>query len=900
MENLLSFSFDIMQSPHLLLMALTLSICIKAKYLIQFFNPKAQIHTARRPLYLLICIILCATLNDISWLLKTYYTSCNPSISYAYILGCIRIAWGAHILQYLSLALFLQSLVNPRIALNRWYQLLIGCGLLSSSYFIYTACIKPYLYTSIKDRAMAFISVDGMEQYMMLYITPLLVGLFCTMGIGTALYYLSKKNLPNLLIKQLKLFLIFFVTPFFCIEFILALCFQVIMSLPLLISASTLMLALGIDYCLRNVIKLRFANRIARVEGLQSKHLFACFKTVLKALSEAQSRQELSHITQVFFKEAFDLPSHAIKLIICSAYHDAEKDTLSESEKVIEEFLRSETITDQFATSIYVFDELEFTYFYLQSPHLAKQISLFKTYNIDTIVPIYSKKLLVGYIIVDRSNPKKYFNHAEQDAMLAYATYAGNIINLLNNRNIQTLIYTEKKLKDTLYKKHQKINQYKESINSFLRHSKEKKLGIVFYKAHRFIYANNEARLLLPVDPNKQEGHPITKALRQLAQQVETFNTPNNLHIEDGLGNRLLLSAVPHLMEKHIIITVSHPDVSDVIIQQMHVLHDPNDWDYLLYLSSTKAGQLITQFIPGDSDILLNTKVSLLKSALGIKAILLEAPEEDVIPTAQLIHTISDKNHMHILTLSGYMDEQESATTLFGSAQAEPHISLLEKCKNGTLFIKNIHHVHIMIQEKLAEYIRYGRYTKYHSHEYIESNARIICSTHHNISELIRKGKFSPKLYELLKKEIIMIPSPGTLPESEKKSFISSYADTFIHAQAAKSLLALSDRDTQLLLSMDISSFSHLKQSIESIILKKTETLPYETTKKGITSFDDPHLLYAAQLGKKALKNDTILELLWNKFKSQTKIAQFLGVNRSSVNRRFKEFHIGEHSGETA
>ncbi len=54
----------------------------------------------------------------------------------------------------------------------------------------------------------------------------------------------------------------------------------------------------------------------------------------------------------------------------------------------------------------------------------------------------------------------------------------------------------------------------------------------------------------------------------------------------------------------------------------------------------------------------------------------------------------------------------------------------------------------------------------------------------------------------------------------------------------------------------------------------------------------DPQLAEISRLGKSALKDPKTMHLLWNKFKNQNKIALFLGVNRSSINRRFKEYNI--------
>lgn len=53
-----------------------------------------------------------------------------------------------------------------------------------------------------------------------------------------------------------------------------------------------------------------------------------------------------------------------------------------------------------------------------------------------------------------------------------------------------------------------------------------------------------------------------------------------------------------------------------------------------------------------------------------------------------------------------------------------------------------------------------------------------------------------------------------------------------------------------------------------------------------------PELQLAAQLGKHALKDVQLMKKLWDKLGSQTKIAELLGVNRSSVSRRCKDYHL--------
>ena len=58
----------------------------------------------------------------------------------------------------------------------------------------------------------------------------------------------------------------------------------------------------------------------------------------------------------------------------------------------------------------------------------------------------------------------------------------------------------------------------------------------------------------------------------------------------------------------------------------------------------------------------------------------------------------------------------------------------------------------------------------------------------------------------------------------------------------------------------------------------------------------DPVISQAARLGRHALRDEKLMRQLWLKFKCQSKIADLLKVNRSSVHKRFKEYHISKES----
>ena len=396
-----------------------------------------------------------------------------------------------------------------------------------------------------------------------------------------------------------------------------------------------------------------------------------------------------------------------------------------------------------------------------------------------------------------------------------------------------------------------------------------------------------------------QVGHPLARAIKQIAQKVENYKAPHNAFAKDLHGNTIVLSAVPHLENNHVIIMIHYPDVSDVLKKQIDLLHDPSEWDYLLYLETTESGKLINQLIPGSGEVLLSFKIELLKTALSKKATLLDLPDEDLMPTVELLHHISLRKTLHTLTINGPMKNYDVAIALFGMnpifGKQNEEKPLLEKLDgNGSLFIKNIHLLDLETQEYLAEFLKYGFYRMFKGNQKIPSNVRIICSTNQNLQHLVQEGKFSQALFNELKQTTLSMPSLITLSEQEFANLADGFTEQAVKTQTFKNLLMLTDKDKTKLVNKRPTSLHELKNKVQQILLNKSKDneIYQETQFDPAYQMSDPELVQAARLGKKALKDQRIMTMLWEKFKNQNKIATFLGVNRSSVNRRCKEFNL--------
>ncbi|MGE0207129.1 MAG: sigma 54-interacting transcriptional regulator, partial [Candidatus Babeliales bacterium] len=678
------------------------------------------------------------------------------------------------------------------------------------------------------------------------------------------------------------------------------------------VTVSTGLLTFAFYFCARKMMGLRFLNFNNHVHSPKTYNFIDDFKDVLEQLGHVSSTKELSHISQAFFKGAFNIQPSRVSLYI-RKLQATENDQTSESEQLPSSSI--ETVVEAFIsrhescniapflrqTKILITDEIAFSNFYDETSITKEVLQFLYDINADIFLPIYEKNTIIAYILIERdARINEFYSNLERDEMVVFASYLANIINLLQNKNVHIIIQKDKELREELYRKHQEINQYKESIRSFLHDSKQRQIGILFYKNRRFHYGNQAAKELIKINLHTQEGHPLSKSLYQLAHQVDDYKVSQTHFAKDIHGNRLVIAGIPNLEKNNVIIAVYYPEVSDIIKNQIEHLKDPSEWDYLLYLETTQSGKLIKQLIPGSGEQLLNFKIELLKTSLSKKALLLEVPDEDFSSIVELLHHISLREKLHTLKLSSHEKNFETAIKLFGINSIygiNQEQAILEKLNNiGTLCIQNIHFLDLETQHYLAEFIRYGFYRVFKSDQKVISNVRIICSTNQNLQTLVQEGKFSRALYNELNQTTLAMPPLISLPKEELSNLAEGYTEQAVQSQAFTNLLALTEKEKTRLINSCPVSLQEFKTKVQQMLVKKSQknNIYEETLFDPAYNVTDPELVQAARLGKKALKDPKTLALLMDKFKNQNKIAKFLGVNRSSVNRRCKDYNISE------
>jgi hypothetical protein len=886
--------FDIFtKSGYLLLILCCFTVLIKS-YLIYFLFKERHSSSYLTSAFLFFIGILLGNLTEdliwISWCTNEYLFTLNPNF-----FGFLKMfAWGIGALYVHSLILFIDTLFNRKFKIGPVQGIIIITSMIWLFLFL-TLGIHDFWSPSYRWIELLIIKIFSLYAPIILFIY------FITFAYRT----FNSSHYPKILHKQLSFVVIYLLPP-------ITLCFTIqsleiffwLSDSPLLQIPQTILMTWALWFFCKKILQLRFLNFRNHVQSSTKIIVVNDFRSILEQISLARDLRELPHITKQFLERTLNIPQHKIHLIV-RGIEDPSITNISHIEHLVEYWLHHGSHTEktvQFLqkNKIIIKDEVEFSNFYVEDEFNESLIINLQKINADVFLPVYHNHKKVAFIVIETTdNPHHLYSDLERDELIVFANYLGGTIDLLRRRNLDVIIANEKRLTEELYFKHQEINQYRESLRLFLKEHQNQRIGIVFYKNSKFVFGNEDAREIVQLNLNYHKGHPLVKECIAVATRVAQYNKPYQTKALTGEGKPLTINGIPSLDGSNtVILLIHHPHIQDIIQAKINALKDPSDWDYALYLETTDSGILINKLFPGETETILNFKISLLKTALSKKALLLNIPQEDLIPTVEIIHAISLRQQLHILDLQSKTNPTEIAIKLFGInplLEQQTEEALFQQLdSNGTLFIKNIHLLDIENQLRIAHLIKFGTYCPLKSDKQRTCSARIICSTNQDLSALVQQNAFCRSLLDELMTTSVYLPSLLSLPDQELVGLIDVVTEQSITTQELEDILKLSDAEKNKILKNKPTSVHELKQKIHNILVSKTQkhNISHETVLDNSLHEHDPLLIKATQLGKNALKDEQLMALLWNKFQNQNKIATFLGVNRSSVNRRCKLYNL--------
>jgi transcriptional regulator of aromatic amino acid metabolism len=912
-SNQFMLILNFIASDKMLLFCAIIGILIKT-YLLYFSSRYALKSRQFNSSFLIFLLIIIGTIfEDLAWSLKLL-RSFGVITNYNLVVFIIRLAWVFCIIHYQALINFSNLLIsfNYQSKTSKYLAIFIEKSLLIISFitmsiFTWLSIFKFNLIDLPRYKFDLFcfkfigiyneINLIHFVYWYLLIISFLnLILLFWKLYIANS----NQINVPSLVRKQVKILLLGIIGPKLLSEFIQAYQFSTYNSATLIqpLYSISCLLSIGMFYfCIKRILGLRLLNFNPEPNNVSYSKFISEFKDILDQLSHVQATTELNYIVQRLFEKSFGILPRDTILYLRTQNNINQSSGLNKFKKIDKSFDKSfdksiESLLMLSDNKVINYEELEINNFYDKQANHEIILELMRDLKLIILIPIKYQEHTLGAVCIKENN-YKIFNKIENDEILMFVRYLANTIYTIQQQTIYQLLNKSKSLEEELYNKHCEIEQYKESLRSLLKNNTDQLVGVLYYSNRKFIFANQAAKNMINFNINQQDGHPFTRILKQLAQQVEQYKIPQTKYYSDVLTQKkYLISVLPNLEQNNIIITLNYAEATDIIKAQLNSLKNPTDWDYLLYLETTKSGILINNLIPGNSEILINLKIDLLKLALTKKAILIKATAEDSKILVNLINHISLKEDIKFFNSCSNISLEKIKIELFGSKQLLAESEGILENFSGNLVINHLENIPLSIQDDLADIVSYGIFYPYKSDFSVKTESRLIFTTEQNLDFLLNNGKISLKLYKEIQTTAINFPSLKNLNEKDLLELANGIAEKSTNYNKIGNLFELQIKDKEKIINQKPDSLTSLTNIVNELISKKINIFENQDLLDPAFNITDPSIIEAAKLGKKALKNPVLMNALWQTFKNQNQIADFLKVNRSSVNRRCREFQI--------
>ncbi len=277
---------------------------------------------------------------------------------------------------------------------------------------------------------------------------------------------------------------------------------------------------------------------------------------------------------------------------------------------------------------------------------------------------------------------------------------------------------------------------------------------------------------------------------------------------------------------------------------------------------------------------------------------------------ANLIHTYSAQAQKPMIHVNcGAIPETLVESELFGyekgaftGAAPKGKPGYLELANGGILFLDEIAELPIASQVKLLRFLEDGKVTRVGGTTTTTMNVRIICATHRHLEEMVESGQFRLDLYYRLNVIPISIP-PLREREACKLSLIEHYINYFNANLKSGKPPRLSRRAVDALMVYHYpGNVRELMNICERLVVMSEssrigiEDLPTAITSNlppiitcGIDIIEDGETLPQVMA---AFEQRIIKEAL-ERYKTQTKAAEALGINQSTIARKLRRFQSG-------
>lgn len=153
---------------------------------------------------------------------------------------------------------------------------------------------------------------------------------------------------------------------------------------------------------------------------------------------------------------------------------------------------------------------------------------------------------------------------------------------------------------------------------------------------------------------------------------------------------------------------------------------------------------------------------------------------------AHALHRLSRAKGPWVPTNAAGLEDENFAATLFGQVPGPQskidrrRRGLVERARGGSLFLDEIGELSDASQRHLLRFAQDGDYVPVGGDVPNRSDARLICVTHHNLEELVSRGRFRKDLYYRLRGHHLHVPALR-----ERREDLNLLLDHFLKEAAA-------------------------------------------------------------------------------------------------------------------
>jgi len=269
---------------------------------------------------------------------------------------------------------------------------------------------------------------------------------------------------------------------------------------------------------------------------------------------------------------------------------------------------------------------------------------------------------------------------------------------------------------------------------------------------------------------------------------------------------------------------------------------------------------------------------------------------------AKYIHNKgSRKNKPFVAVNCGAIPENLLESELFGyeagaftGASSKGKPGLFEQADGGTIFLDEIGDMPYLLQVKLLRVLQDKEIIRVGGTQKIKLDVRVIAATNKDLETMVKEKKFREDLFYRL--NVIKIDIP---PLKERKEDLPLYISYFLNKlslRLGREKPKIASTAMKLLLNYDYpGNIRELENILEkSLILDDDDVITVEDLPEYLLK-ESSYKYYGAtkeQWPKLVEVEKNLIEESLKVFKSKTKVAEVLGIPRSTLYRKLKEYGI--------